>query len=81
MRKRILLSLFAMLAGHPVEAATWYLYMTVYEGGTTGAKRPVVLEMDTEEGCEQAGIKIQKDVKVNKIQHVKNITFTCIKRQ
>ena len=82
MRKSIILSLFVILTGAAAKAETWYLYTTVHTGGHySAATRPAVLEMDTEEGCKQAGSQIQADVKENKIQHVKNFSFACIKRQ
>ena len=63
-------------------AETWYLYTTVYSGGSySGATRPIALEMDSKQGCEVAGNKLKADAKSNKLEHIKNISFTCIKRQ
>ena len=63
-------------------AETWYLYTTVYSGGSySGATRPIALEMDTKQGCEVAGNKLKADAKSNRLEHIKNISFTCIKRQ
>ena len=78
-----MLSLLVVLAGASAKAETWYLYTTINSGSnaySTGT-RPVVLEMDSKEGCEEAGSILKEEVKTNRIEHVKNISFVCIKRK
>ena len=77
-----MLSLFVVLAGASAKAETWYLFTTVHSGDSyKGTTRPVVVEMDSREGCEEAGNLLKEEVKTNRIEHVKNISFACIKRK
>ena len=77
-----MLSLFVVLAGASAKAETWYLFTTIHSGsGYMGSTRPVVVEMDSREGCEQAGNLLKEEVKTNKIEHVRNLSFACIKRK
>ena len=77
-----MLSLLVVLAGASAKAETWYLYTTINSGSGYGwGTRPLVLEMDSKEGCEEAGNILKEEVKTNRIEHVRNFSYACIKRK
>ena len=63
----------------PAFAETWYLVVSV-NSRSAGTELSIV-EMDSQQGCEVAGNKLDGDVKSNKLENIDNFSYTCIKRQ
>ena len=81
MIRGLMLSLLVVLAGASAKAETWYLFTTIHSGVSQGTTRPVVVEMDSREGCEEAGNLLKEEVKTNRIERVRTLSFACIKRK
>ena len=71
-------TLLALTTGS-AKAETWYLILSV---NAYGSRTEVsVIEMDTQQGCEVAGNKLDREVASNKLENIRNFSYTCIQRQ
>lgn len=68
-----------ILSALPAHAETWYLVISV--NSASAGTDVSIIDMDTQQGCEVAGNKLDGDVKSNRLENINNFSYTCIKRQ